>query len=70
MQSRTEAIPATAWIKSTYSGANTSECVEVAPLAAHTAVRDSKSPDGPALTLPRPAWAHFIRAVQLGALTP
>jgi hypothetical protein len=70
MQSRTEAIPATAWIKSSYSGANTSECVEVAPLPTRTAVRDSKSPDGPALTLPRRAWADFVRAVQLGDLAP
>ncbi|MFI5807717.1 DUF397 domain-containing protein [Streptomyces sp. NPDC051561] len=67
MQSRTKSIPASAWTKSSYSGANTSECVEVAPLPAHTAVRDSKTPDGPSFAVTHGAWTAFILAVQDGA---
>ncbi|MFJ1927459.1 DUF397 domain-containing protein [Streptomyces sp. NPDC088131] len=47
------------WRKSSYSGSEGGECVEVAahPRAIH--VRDSKNPDGPALTLAPTAWAAF-----------
>ncbi|MFJ4917343.1 DUF397 domain-containing protein [Streptomyces sp. NPDC088726] len=47
------------WRKSSYSGSEGGACVEVAahPLAVH--VRDSKNPEGPALTLAPIAWAAF-----------
>jgi len=42
------------WRKSTYSGGNGGECVEVATnLPGMVAVRDSKNPDGPILTFTR-----------------
>ncbi|WP_274559054.1 DUF397 domain-containing protein [Streptomyces spiramyceticus] len=66
MQSRTPAIPSNAWFKSSYSGANTSECAEVAALAVFTAVRDSKVPDGPRIAVRRDSWVGFIRGVQRG----
>jgi hypothetical protein len=48
------------WVKSSYSGANTSECVEVAftPGAVH--VRDSKCPGGPRLRVSPAAWAGLL----------
>ncbi|WP_336050108.1 DUF397 domain-containing protein [Streptomyces sp. CA2R101] len=51
------------WRKSSYSGSEGGDCVEVAtcPHAVH--VRDSKDPDGPALTLSAPAWAAFLATV-------
>jgi hypothetical protein len=58
------------WFKSSYSGANTTECVEAAHLPQATVVRDSKIPDGPTLTFGTTSWAEFLTAVlhhQLGA---
>ncbi|MCZ1007345.1 DUF397 domain-containing protein [Streptomyces lydicus] len=54
-----------AWHKSSYSGSAGGDCVEVAtcPHAVH--VRDSKDPDGPALTLSAPAWTAFIANVSI-----
>ncbi|MEV6398913.1 DUF397 domain-containing protein [Streptomyces sp. NPDC051907] len=68
MQSSTPEIPARAWFKSSYSGANTSECVEVAPTARIVAVRDSKNPHGPRLALPASAWGDFVGALREGRL--
>lgn len=59
----------TGWTKSSYSGgveANT--CVEWSPTHASTTgtvpVRDSKSPQGPALTFAPAAWVAFVAAVK------
>ncbi|GGL87310.1 DUF397 domain-containing protein [Micromonospora yangpuensis] len=50
------------WRKSTRSGSNGGECVEVADnLPGVVAVRDSKDPAGPALTFTPAAWATFTR---------
>lgn len=51
------------WRKSSYSSDQGGACIEVAtcPHAIH--VRDSKNPDGPALTLSASAWATFIADV-------
>jgi hypothetical protein len=49
------------WRTSSYSGSNGGTCVQVADnLPGMVAVRDSKDPDGPALTFSRPAWAAFV----------
>jgi hypothetical protein len=48
------------WRKSTRSGANDSNCVEVAELSDGLAVRDSKDPGGPVLLFDRAAWAAFV----------
>ncbi|MFG1883461.1 DUF397 domain-containing protein [Micromonospora sp. NPDC049102] len=51
------------WRKSTRSGGNGGECVEVADnLPGVVAVRDSKEPHGPALTFAPAAWATFVQA--------
>ncbi|MET8527643.1 DUF397 domain-containing protein [Micromonospora sp. NPDC005172] len=50
------------WRKSTRSGSNGGECVEVAVnLPGVVAVRDSKDPHGPALTFAPAAWATFVQ---------
>ncbi|WP_229398213.1 DUF397 domain-containing protein [Micromonospora okii] len=49
------------WRKSTYSGGNGGDCVEVADnLPGVVAVRDSKDPSGPALAFSPAAWAGFV----------
>lgn len=46
-----------AWFKSSYSGSEGGDCVEVANCATQVHVRDSKLPDGPVLDLAPTAWA-------------
>jgi Domain of unknown function (DUF397) len=50
------------WQKSSYS-VNNGGCVEVAPAPDRVLVRDSKDPEGPALTVPTPTWRAFLRTV-------
>ena len=47
------------WRTSSYSGGS-GDCVQVAPAPDRVLVRDSKNPDGPALTVPTPAWRAFL----------
>ncbi|MBW4716923.1 DUF397 domain-containing protein [Saccharothrix obliqua] len=49
------------WRKSSYSGGNGGDCVELAHVGGRLLVRDSKNPEGPTLTFPT---AHFLRAVK------
>ncbi|OZV74791.1 DUF397 domain-containing protein [Micromonospora echinospora] len=52
------------WRKSTRSGGNGGDCVEVADnLPGVVGVRDSKDPAGPALTFPPAAWRAFVGSV-------
>jgi len=52
----------TRWRKSSYSGDTGGDCVEVADISAPTtvAVRDSKNPAGPMLTLDPAAFSTFL----------
>ncbi|MCI0385940.1 DUF397 domain-containing protein [Streptomyces sp. CNQ085] len=52
-------VPDNAWVKSSYSGAGATECVEVALIPEGTAVRDSKERDGGVLLLSPAAWDAF-----------
>jgi hypothetical protein len=55
------------WRKSSRSGGNGGQCVEVAVnLPGVVAVRDSKDPDGPALVLTPEAFAAFTDAIRAG----
>ncbi|MGW2374129.1 MULTISPECIES: DUF397 domain-containing protein [Kitasatospora] len=56
------------WRKSRFSG-NQGNCVEVADgFPDIVPVRDSKDPDGPALSFPANAWAAFVAAIKTGEL--
>jgi hypothetical protein len=56
-----------AWRKSSYSGSNGGNCVEVAVLADDgRAVRDSKDPEGPVLALGPDGWRAFTVAIKAG----
>ncbi len=59
------------WRKSTYSGGGEDACVEVADRQFPGAVpiRDSKNPDGPAITPTTTAWSTFVTAVANGDLS-
>jgi hypothetical protein len=48
------------WLKSTYSGGDGGECVEVAAGAVAVHVRDSKERGDPRLTFTRGAWSKFV----------
>jgi hypothetical protein len=47
------------WSKSSYSGAEGGDCVEVATSQGAVHVRDSKIVTGPALTVTPTAWTAF-----------
>lgn len=57
----------TAWRKSTYSGGTGGDCIEFAPRAGAIALRDSKNPEGPTLTVSQGAFARFVRAAAAAA---
>ena len=48
------------WFKSSYSGAEGGQCIEVATTPAAVHVRDSKRLGGPVLTVGREAWVGFV----------
>ncbi|MEU7994734.1 DUF397 domain-containing protein [Micromonospora sp. NPDC049060] len=53
------------WRKSTHSGSNGGDCVEVADnLPGLVAVRDSKDPAGSALTFSPTAWTRFVQSTK------
>lgn len=51
-----------AWRKSSYSGNEGGECVEVAPLETTVGVRDSKVAGSPIIRTGAEAWAAFLDA--------
>jgi Domain of unknown function (DUF397) len=64
------------WRKSSYSGGNGGQCVEVAAIPSHhiqpdriCVVRDSKNPGGPVLAFGPGQWQRFttrVKAARLG----
>jgi hypothetical protein len=58
------------WRKSSYCN-GASSCVEVRRLPdGRVVLRDSKDPDGPALTLTASEWVAFIAGVEAGEFDP
>jgi hypothetical protein len=55
------------WRKSSYSGANGGNCIEIAAAGRTVAVRDSKDPDGPALAFAPKDWQRFADQVKADA---
>ncbi|MEU9296759.1 DUF397 domain-containing protein [Streptomyces sp. NPDC048266] len=49
-----------AWFKSSYSGGDGGQCIEVAAGAGAVHIRDSKDVARPALRVSRAAWAGFV----------
>ncbi|RAY15195.1 DUF397 domain-containing protein [Actinomadura craniellae] len=58
-------LSSAAWRKSSRSGGN-GNCIEVANLTTAIAIRDSKDPGGPTLTLPASAFATLITRLKHG----
>ncbi|MEU7691756.1 DUF397 domain-containing protein [Microbispora hainanensis] len=67
------------WRKSSYSGSNGGDCVEVAEIDGDgpehksgrlIAVRDSKDPDGPVLFFTPEEWKAFLLGVHAGEFEP
>jgi uncharacterized protein DUF397 len=60
-----------AWRKSSYSGNNGGNCVEVAHnLPGVVAMRESKDPYGPVLVVSPEDWQAFTATVQAGRTRP
>ncbi|MGW3725815.1 DUF397 domain-containing protein [Streptomyces sp. F001] len=54
------------WFKSSYSGGEGNECVEIAALRTQVAVRDSKVPHGDTLVVSADAFAAFVEGITGG----
>ncbi|MGW0705027.1 DUF397 domain-containing protein [Streptomyces sp. NPDC002643] len=54
------------WFTSSYSNGAGGECVECAITDDRALIRDSKKSEGPAITVARSPWRHFLRAVKCG----
>ncbi|MFE6685560.1 DUF397 domain-containing protein [Streptomyces sp. NPDC057743] len=53
------------WRKSSYSNSSGGACVEIADdFPGIVPVRDSKTPNGPALVVPAAAWTAFIQTLK------
>ncbi|MGW7002471.1 DUF397 domain-containing protein [Streptomyces sp. NPDC054933] len=60
-------LNAATWRKSSYSGDNGGDCIEIAPgFPGVVPVRDSKDPHGPALVFGADAWSAFVAGVKAG----
>jgi hypothetical protein len=57
--------PALVWVKSSYSGAEGGQCVEVAATLARVHVRDSKDTTRAALAVDPTAWTAFVEFAAL-----
>ncbi|PJE93828.1 DUF397 domain-containing protein [Streptomyces carminius] len=61
----TENVDGLRWFKSSYSGSDGGDCVEVAAGSGAVYVRDSKAAgDGPVLRIGRDGWAAFMERVR------
>jgi hypothetical protein len=60
------ALAAAVWRKSSHSGSQGGNCVEVAAVSTETtALRDSKNPQGGAIVMSATAWRGFLESVKL-----
>ncbi|MEU0843687.1 DUF397 domain-containing protein [Streptomyces sp. NPDC005962] len=58
--------PELAWFKSSYSGSQGDDCVEVAVAVEAVHVRDSKDTARPHLAVDRDGWTRFVRFAARG----
>lgn len=61
-----QAVPESAWFKSSYSTGSGGECVEVAARPGTIHVRDSKDKAGPTLRVTSGGWAAFVEFAAQG----
>ncbi|MEU3219588.1 DUF397 domain-containing protein [Streptomyces sp. NPDC006971] len=66
--SATDSTVYSGWYKSSHSGGENGECLEVARGHATVPVRDSKTPNGPVLVLSADGWTTFVAAVKSESL--
>jgi hypothetical protein len=67
MDELTRELETATWRKSTRSGPDGGNCVEVAELTSgRRGVRDSKNPTGPVLIFTASEWGAFIEGAQNG----
>jgi hypothetical protein len=60
-------LSAATWYKSSYSGGEGGNCLEVAPgFPTLAPVRDSKNPHGPKLAFRAEAWSAFVENLKHG----
>jgi hypothetical protein len=60
----TPVISAAKWRKSSHSGGQGGQCVELAEVVDGIAIRDSKDPDGPKLMVNRSDFKRFAEALR------
>jgi hypothetical protein len=60
-------VTSAAWRKSSYSGDNGGNCVEVGTAGRAVAIRDSKDPKGPRLAFAADAWRAFAEQMKADA---
>ena len=61
-------VPESAWIKSSYSGQNNGNCVEIAAQPSVIHVRDSKNKQGASLSFTPEAWSAFTTLAASGTV--
>lgn len=59
-------LSAAQWRKSSHSGGQTGQCVEVAQVPGIVGIRDSKNPAGPHLVVSRAALARLVGQIKAG----
>jgi hypothetical protein len=59
-------MEALTWRRSSYTGANGGDCVELARAPHHVATRDSKAPDNGTLHFNPRAFAAFLEHIKRG----
>lgn len=62
MTANSQPVTLSSWFKSSYSGGNTTECVEAAFISSGVLLRDSKLPEGPHVVVSVEAWSQFLAA--------
>jgi hypothetical protein len=60
-------LSAATWRKSTRSSGGGSNCIEIARLPGHIAIRDSKNPHGPALIITPATFRELTDTLKHGA---
>ncbi|NRQ35615.1 DUF397 domain-containing protein [Nonomuraea sp. NN258] len=67
MDQLTQELRTATWVKSSHSGSNGGNCVEIAELTCgRRGIRDSKNPNGPILVFTLSEWDAFINGVKGG----